>query len=341
MPCSDESARLKNITHPLAPSLFSRSTDLSYWRPPFTVASPSSPDDAPRPDEFPSILAPPDPVDRSTSDIDVAAAAVVQAYHPQPPQRLPPSPHSLSPPKRRRLQPRADRHSFFENIAYFGARASSSLTGLIREGTGPLPSFALCWQQAMASSKQYQVPQTPRVISPSPTPSEASARDGYFGPVTRSAARKSRRAPSPPQIDEDSSSSDLEKRARARSRSPTLEGRRRRMSGLTSMKKLNGKKGELTLPNGTVNGHLSPQAANKNYWREMSRSPSPLGLIPIHQKWRSFVSAPLHRTSTIALIEHRSTDTRYPGRSYTSPSASSHSSSIAPAASLAKYILSS
>lgn len=66
------------------------------------------------------------------------------------------------------------------------------------------------------------------------------------------------------------------------------------MSGLTSMKKMNGKKGELTLPNGTVNGHLSPQAANKNYWREMSRSPSPLGLIPIHQKWRSFVSAPLH-----------------------------------------------
>ncbi|KAF2796942.1 hypothetical protein K505DRAFT_358839 [Melanomma pulvis-pyrius CBS 109.77] len=141
----------------------------------------------------------------------------------------------------------------------------------------------------MASSRQYQVPQTPRVISPSPTPSEASARDGYFGPTTRSAARKNRRAPSPPQIDEDSSSSDPEKRARARSRSPKLEGRRRRMSGLTSMKKPNGKKGELTLPTGTVNGHLSPQAANKNYWREMSRSPSPLGLIPIHQKWRSFI----------------------------------------------------
>jgi diacylglycerol kinase (CTP) len=62
------------------------------------------------------------------------------------------------------------------------------------------------------------------------------------------------------------------------------------MSGLTTAKRAGaGKRGELTLPNGTVNGHLSPAAANKNYWREMSRSPSPLGLIPIHQKWRSFV----------------------------------------------------
>jgi diacylglycerol kinase (CTP) len=62
------------------------------------------------------------------------------------------------------------------------------------------------------------------------------------------------------------------------------------MSGLTPAKRTGpGKKGELALPNGTVNGHLSPAAANKNYWREMSRSPSPLGLIPIHQKWRSFI----------------------------------------------------
>jgi diacylglycerol kinase (CTP) len=71
-----------------------------------------------------------------------------------------------------------------------------------------------------------------------------------------------------------------------------LESRRRRMSGLTTLKKTSSgsKKVELALPNGTVNGHLSPEAANKNYWREMSRSPSPLGLIPIHKEWRSFVS---------------------------------------------------
>ncbi|KAF2739660.1 phosphatidate cytidylyltransferase [Polyplosphaeria fusca] len=142
----------------------------------------------------------------------------------------------------------------------------------------------------MASAAQYDVPQTPRVISPSPTPSELSGKEGYFGPVTRSAARKNRRAPTPPPIDEDSSGSDPEKRARARSRSPILESRRRRMSGLTALKKAGpGRKGDLTLQNGVVNGHLSPAAANKNYWREMSRSPSPLGLIPIHQKWRSFI----------------------------------------------------
>jgi diacylglycerol kinase (CTP) len=149
----------------------------------------------------------------------------------------------------------------------------------------------------MESSRQYQIPSTPRVISPSPTPSEVgSGKDGYFGPVTRSSTRKNKQngVQSPPPIDEDSSGSDPEKRARARSRSPILEsggvGGRRRMSGLTSRRQLNGMKKSLELtPNGTSNGHLSPAQANKNYWREMSRSPSPLGLIPIHQKWRSFV----------------------------------------------------
>ena len=309
-----------------------------------TVASPRrSPDHAPRPDESASILAPA-PVDPSSSDTHVAATTgTVDDYDPRPfahpPSHLRSRPHPPSPPPR--PQPsRSDRCSLLENIAFCGARASSSLTGLIRIG-GPLPSFPLCWQQAMASSKQYQVPQTPRVISPSPTPSDASARDGYFGPVTRSAARKNRGATSPPQIDEDSSSSDPEKRARARSRSPILEGgRRRRMSGLTSIKKPNGKKGELALPNGTVNGHLSPQAANKNYWRELSRSPSPLGLIPIHQKWRSFVSSlPSHFSlRSSANPKHRSTATKYPARSSTSPSASSLYSSIALAGSLNRYI---
>jgi diacylglycerol kinase (CTP) len=259
------------------------------------VASLFSPDDVLRPDEFASILAPPpDPVRRLTSDINVAATISIVDHDAQPSLPTTPRPHSRPPHNTPIVPLQTDRHSFLENLAYLGARASASLTGLIR--SSPLPSFPHCWQRAMASSKQYQIPQTPRVISPSPTPSEGNAKDGYFGPTTRSASRKNRRAPSPPQIDEDSSSSDPEKRARARSRSPILDagGRRRRMSGLTSMKKLNGKKGELTLPNGTVNGHLSPQAANKNYWREMSRSPSPLGLIPIHQKWRSFVRAPLY-----------------------------------------------
>lgn len=149
-----------------------------------------------------------------------------------------------------------------------------------------------------SSSRQYQIPHTPRVISPSPTPSEAgSGKDGYFPPVTRASARK-HKLQSPPPIEEDSSGSDPEKRARTRSRDPTLEGGlgRRRASGLATRRQQNGAKTmkkDVALPhgagNGNGNGHLSPAAANKDYWREMSRSPSPLGLIPIHQEWRSFV----------------------------------------------------
>jgi diacylglycerol kinase (CTP) len=181
-------------------------------------------------------------------------------------------------------------HSLLVNLALLCCTARTTLSGVIR--TPAFPCFPVCWRVAMESSRQYQVPLTPRVISPSPTPSEAgSTRDGYFGPVTRSATRK-QRVTSPPPIDEDSSGSDPDKRARTRSRSPVGKvGGRRRMSALASRRQMNGTmKKDLTLPGDVANGHLSPAAANKNYWREMSRSPSPLGLIPIHQKWRSFVS---------------------------------------------------
>lgn len=238
------------------------------------MASFSSPDHDTRSHELASTLASARPVVVLTSHSDVSPSTLVIDH------AAASTSEQLSYPLERPL--------LLSNLAFFCSRARLSFTGLIRPS--PLPSFLPCWQQAMASSREYEVPQTPRVISPSPTPSEMSGKEGYFGPVTRSAARKNRRAPSPPRIDEDSSGSDPEKRARARSRSPIFEGSRRRMSGLTAAKKVGlGKKGELALPNGTVNGHLSPAAANRNYWREMSRSPSPLGLIPIHQKWRSFV----------------------------------------------------
>lgn len=188
----------------------------------------------------------------------------------------------------------SDEESLLVNIARYITKARSTLSGVIR--APPLPYFPTCWHDAMETSRQYQIPNTPRVISPSPTPSEAgSNKDGYFGPTTRSTSRKQRqvRVTSPPAIDEDSSSSDLEKRARTRSRDAMLEGSvgNRRMSGLTSRRQVNASaKKELMVPiNGATNGRLSPAAANKNYWREMSRSPSPLGLIPIHQKWRSFI----------------------------------------------------
>ena len=52
----------------------------------------------------------------------------------------------------------------------------------------------------MASSAT-QVPPTPMVISPSPTPSERSNKDGYFGVETRSA--KNARLNAVERIDED------------------------------------------------------------------------------------------------------------------------------------------
>ena len=137
-----------------------------------------------------------------------------------------------------------------------------------------------------------QVPDTPTVVPP--TPSDFGGKDGYFS--------KSSRLHSPPLISEDGEdpSFDPDKRARTRSRSPVLEGKKRRMSGLsaintkawgisTSTGKASKKKPDPIAMNGAANGHLSPQSANKNYWRELSRSPSPLGLIPIHREWRVFV----------------------------------------------------
>lgn len=153
----------------------------------------------------------------------------------------------------------------------------------------------------------YPIPATPRVISPSPTPSEASDRqDSYFAPVTRSAARKHRqKSPRPDSIQEEKdgsgSDSSLDKRARTRSRSPILQpangaiasGRnKRRMSGLTrtssttkSRPLTNGYLPEAAEPN----GFLSPYDRVKKSWREFSRSPSPLGLIPLHRHYRTLI----------------------------------------------------
>ncbi|KAK1772324.1 putative phosphatidate cytidylyltransferase [Phialemonium atrogriseum] len=145
------------------------------------------------------------------------------------------------------------------------------------------------------------VPATPRVISPSPTPSEqeaGSSQDATFGAVTRSAARKRLATPQPvlEDLDEDSldDSPDL-RRARTRSRSPIDS---RRIPPLTSSKSRKAekkvvKKAVATVPNGIPvpeNGYLSPTSATGFWsWRDFSRSPSPLGLIPIHRHWRTFV----------------------------------------------------
>ncbi|KAI1068910.1 hypothetical protein LB507_006458 [Fusarium sp. FIESC RH6] len=168
-----------------------------------------------------------------------------------------------------------------------------------------LPPFCL------TMSFRSKVPETPRVISPSPTPSERDASD-YMGPVTRSAARRRTPTPQPlhEELDEDIPEPPEFRRARTRSRSPIDTNAVTRLTRRTSTAAKAGKMSKDTIPeeqaldgvlngngsgNGkasTSNGHLAPPqptAPTGWSWRDFSRSPSPLGLIPIHRHWRTFV----------------------------------------------------
>ncbi|ETS79381.1 hypothetical protein PFICI_09234 [Pestalotiopsis fici W106-1] len=156
----------------------------------------------------------------------------------------------------------------------------------------------------MSTRTRSSIPATPRVISPSPTPSDTQD-DGYFGPVTRSAARRRQTGSITPQlpiqeesVDESESDPEL-RRARARSRSPI---KARKVSGLASntgtrsTKASKSKELEVTEhANGmitTSNGHLAPPtpATPSGWsWRDFSRSPSPLGLIPIHRHFKTLI----------------------------------------------------
>lgn len=174
------------------------------------------------------------------------------------------------------------------------------------------------------ASPRAQIPATPRVISPSPTPSDASNRDGYF-----SSRVSSSRISSPGTIseavedNETSDPSDPElQRARSRSRNPSVL-RRNNTIEVETNNILDGKSKAPT-SNGInrptrrkpdprpeksreTKGHLSPQSANagfgRDYWRQLSRSPSPLGLIPIHEEWRKFVGV-----VALSVVVHQLTD---------------------------------
>ncbi|ROW10746.1 hypothetical protein VPNG_05067 [Cytospora leucostoma] len=142
------------------------------------------------------------------------------------------------------------------------------------------------------------VPATPRVVSPSPTPSSerelSQETSSYLGPVTRSAARRKRLA-TPQCVKEDAAGEDEREapgRSRARSRSPLDKGKP--VGALTPVKTDKTTKAESLPENGKAggtNGHLSPISAHGSgwSWRDFSRSPSPLGLIPIHRHWRTFI----------------------------------------------------
>nr|OQO22117.1 hypothetical protein B0A51_10781 [Rachicladosporium sp. CCFEE 5018] len=159
------------------------------------------------------------------------------------------------------------------------------------------------------SSASHGIPSTPRVISPSPTPSEQSSRDGYFG-----TEKPSKRMGSVEPIEEDTYGHEDDPdfaRARSRSRSPQIERRptkplngttipsaKAQLPSVTASKSIKRKSSLLKPSNGAPpqsNGLLSPASASPSggfgsaYWRSLSRSPSPFGLIPIHRDWRVFV----------------------------------------------------
>ncbi|KAI1813073.1 hypothetical protein GGS20DRAFT_586850 [Poronia punctata] len=168
------------------------------------------------------------------------------------------------------------------------------------------------YPSTMSSRTRRGVPATPRVISPSPTPSDQNENDGsYMAPVTRSATRRrqassvSAHHPIPETPDEES---DPElRRTRAQSRSPNkVRGVLGLVPGKSESDKIErqGRSPSIhhprdmddaaTLSNGVApssDGLLAPpsRAPPGWSWRDFSRSPSPLGLIPIHRHFQTLI----------------------------------------------------
>ncbi|KAE8380990.1 hypothetical protein BDV26DRAFT_110823 [Aspergillus bertholletiae] len=139
-------------------------------------------------------------------------------------------------------------------------------------------------------SSQDAIPETPRVISPSPAPSESRSRsrDGYSAPTTRSAARRQQLV----DVSEENSNERRSGsgRSRARSGSPTgppgsTRQRKRKSNPLQPAKspepQMNG--------GAKPNGFLSPFGNADGIAHSISRSPSPMGLIPLHTRYRNLI----------------------------------------------------
>ncbi|KAL4907960.1 hypothetical protein BDW74DRAFT_114075 [Aspergillus multicolor] len=122
------------------------------------------------------------------------------------------------------------------------------------------------------------VPATPRVISPSPTPSESrtSSRDGYSAPTTRSAARRQQRLGDVTEESDSTPSRSRRRKSKSKQAAPEEpQALAARTNGSAPQK----------------NGFLSPlsKADGTRLVESVSRSPSPLGLIPLHARYRNFV----------------------------------------------------
>ncbi|PHH83818.1 hypothetical protein CDD82_7 [Ophiocordyceps australis] len=146
----------------------------------------------------------------------------------------------------------------------------------------------------MSLRRRSSIPATPRVISPSPTPSEHSGPE-YSAPTTRSASAKHVAPPDTvAECAEDADDGNAlapARPSRSRSRSPMDGHKSSRLTPNRSDKpsaKTHSAHTGLDGP-AAANGRLAPPASTSWSWRDLSRSPSPLGLIPIHRHWRTFV----------------------------------------------------
>ena len=161
----------------------------------------------------------------------------------------------------------------------------------------------------MSSRPRRGVPATPRVISPSPTPSDSAGQDGdgYSAPVTRSAARRRQTGSVTPQLPiQESFEEESEREVRGaatRSRSPTTAREVphfppvRAERGHGPEPTLDSPDGDIVFANGSTkssDGLLAPPIPAPGFsvgwnWRDFSRSPSPLGLIPIHRHFQTLI----------------------------------------------------
>lgn len=195
-----------------------------------------------------------------------------------------------------------DSNTLLPLVALFSTYQTALPRGIISSQL--LPAFAVCWRQAMATSSHYPYPisSSARVSSSSLVSSEDDklSKDSYLRPVTRSITRAGSRSQGRlPQGRTDKISTNYTGHANSRSRklsqpnhcNDSISGVDTEAPAASTVVRRKVKDGH-PKSSKTANGHLSSENKAKPLWRDISRSQSPLGLIPIHRNWRSFVSLP-------------------------------------------------
>ncbi|KAJ6784913.1 hypothetical protein PWT90_02386 [Aphanocladium album] len=166
----------------------------------------------------------------------------------------------------------------------------------------PLPPIAFTMSLRRKAAAAATATSPPRVVEPSD-----DVEEEYTAPRTRSGARRRNTPQASQTATQDSSSSEADstpgkRRSRTRSRSPVDANKLSRMTPRiaepTTTSPPNGKLATTAnnqppaLQNGSFLALPQPAAGGGGggwSWRDFSRSPSPLGLIPIHRHFKTFV----------------------------------------------------